>query len=32
MNVVSSDAPRTISGVDIGRKISRFVPDRPRNW
>ena len=31
MNVVRSDAPRTISGVDIGRKISRFVADRPRN-
>ena len=25
MNVVRSDAPSTISGVDIGRKISRFV-------
>ena len=31
MNRVSSDAPRTISGVAIGRKISRFVDDRPRN-
>ena len=29
MNVVSSDAPRTISGVDIGRKMSRLVPTRP---
>ena len=25
MNVVSSEAPSTISGVDIGRKIRRFV-------
>ncbi len=32
MNVVRSEAPSTISGVDIGRKISRFVDDRPVNW
>ena len=31
MNRVSSDDPSTISGVDIGRKISRFVAPRPRN-
>ena len=31
MNRVSSDAPSTISGVDIGRKMSRFVAARPRN-
>jgi hypothetical protein len=31
MNVVSRDAPRTISGVDIGKKMSRLVDDRPRN-
>ena len=30
-NSVSRDAPSTISGVDIGRKISRFVLDLPRN-
>ena len=30
-NSVSSDAPSTISGVDIGRKISMFVAPRPRN-
>ena len=29
---VSSEAPSTISGVDIGRKMSRFVEPRPRNW
>ena len=29
--IVSSDAPRTTSGVAIGRKISRFVAVRPRN-
>ena len=29
-NSVRSDAPRTISGVDIGRKISMFVAPRPR--
>ena len=29
---VSSEAPSTISGVDIGRKISMFVAPRPRNW
>ena len=29
-NSVSSDAPRTISGVDIGRNTRRFVPPRPR--
>ena len=28
---VSSDVPSTISGVAIGRKISRFVAPRPRN-
>ena len=28
---VSSEAPRTISGDDMGRKISRFVVPRPRN-
>ena len=27
---VSSDAPSTISGVDIGRNTRRFVPPRPR--
>jgi hypothetical protein len=27
---VSSDAPRTISGVDSGRKTSKFVVPRPR--
>ena len=27
---VSSDAPRTISGVDIGRNTSRFEAPRPR--
>ena len=31
-NSVKSDAPSTISGVDIGRKISMFVAPRPRNW
>ena len=30
MNNVRSDAPSTISGVDIGRKTSRFVAPRPR--
>ncbi len=30
-NRVSSEAPRTISGVAIGRKMNRFVPDWPRN-
>ena len=29
---VSSEAPSTISGVDIGRKTSMFVAPRPRNW
>ena len=29
-NSVSSDAPSTISGVDIGRKTSMFVAPRPR--
>ena len=29
-NSASSDAPSTISGVDIGRKMSRFVAPRPR--
>jgi hypothetical protein len=29
---VRSDAPRTISGVDIGRKMRRFVLARPTNW
>ena len=29
-NSVRSEAPSTISGVDIGRKISRFVTPRPR--
>jgi hypothetical protein len=28
---VSNEAPRTISGVDSGRKISRLVAPRPRN-
>ena len=27
----SSDAPKTISGVAIGKKIKRFVVDRPLN-
>jgi hypothetical protein len=27
----SSDAPSTISGVAIGKKIVRFVVPRPRN-
>ena len=30
-NRVSSDAPSTISGVAIGRKISTFVVALPRN-
>ena len=30
---VSSDAPRTISGVDMGRKTRRFVAPRPaKRW
>ena len=29
-NSVSSEAPRMISGVAIGRKISEFVNRRPR--
>jgi hypothetical protein len=29
-NIVSSDAPRTISGVAIGRKIRPFVSPEPR--
>ena len=29
-NSVSSDAPSTISGVAIGRKISVFVEPEPR--
>ena len=33
MNSVRSEAPSTISGVDIGRKISTFVAPRPRkSW
>ena len=31
-NSVSSEAPSTISGVAIGRKMKRFVVLRPRNW
>ena len=31
MNIVRSDAPRTISGVAIGKKIKRFVVERPLN-
>ncbi|CAB4716116.1 unannotated protein [freshwater metagenome] len=27
-----SDAPKTISGVAIGKKISRLELDRPLNW
>ena len=30
-NCASRAAPSTTSGVDIGRKISRFVDARPRN-
>ena len=30
-NRASSEEPITISGVAIGRKISRFVLDRPEN-
>ena len=30
-NIVSNDAPRTISGVAIGKKISKFVLDLPAN-
>src|SRR5262245_11452599 len=30
-NNASSDAPSTISGVAIGKKITRLVVDRPRN-
>ncbi len=29
---VSSEAPRTISGVESGRKTRMFVVARPRNW
>ncbi len=29
-NIVSSDAPSTTSGVDIGRKMSMFVAPRAR--
>ena len=32
MNIDSSAAPITISGVAIGRMISRFVARRPKNW
>ena len=31
VNMVSRDAPRTISGVAIGKKIKRFVVERPLN-
>jgi hypothetical protein len=31
-NSVSSDAPRTISGVESGRKMRMLVEARPRNW
>ena len=31
-NSVSRLAPRTISGVAIGRKMNLFVATRPRNW
>ena len=31
-NIESSAAPITISGVAIGRTISRLVAVRPRNW
>ena len=30
-NIVSKDAPSTISGVAIGKKISKLVVDRPAN-
>jgi hypothetical protein len=30
-NIVSKDAPSTISGVAIGRNIKRFVADLPLN-
>ena len=30
-NSASSEAPSTISGVDIGRKTRRFVVPRPTN-
>jgi hypothetical protein len=30
-NMARSDAPNTTSGVAIGRKIKRFVAERPRN-
>ena len=29
INIVSSDAPSTISGVAIGKKINKFVDERP---
>ncbi|CAB4616780.1 unannotated protein [freshwater metagenome] len=31
INIVKSDAPRTISGVAIGKKISKLVVARPLN-
>ena len=31
-NSVSSEAPRTISGVDSGRKTIRFVAPSPTKW
>ena len=31
INIVRRDAPRTISGVAIGKKIKRFVVERPLN-
>jgi hypothetical protein len=30
-NIASSEAPSTTSGVAIGKKIKRFVDDRPLN-
>ena len=31
-NMARSEAPRTTSGVAIGKKINVFVVDRPLNW
>jgi hypothetical protein len=31
INIVRRDAPRTISGVAIGKKINKFVVERPLN-
>jgi hypothetical protein len=30
-NIVSKEAPKTISGVAIGKNIKRFVVERPLN-